>query len=71
MPQKRNPGAMESLRLAATSVLAESQKTLLMAHNTNFGEVSDVRYALKDQVLDRLATRPRGCIARSRPCSTG
>ncbi len=51
MPQKRNPGALESLRLAATSVLAESQKTLLMAHNTNFGEVSDVRYALKDQVL--------------------
>jgi argininosuccinate lyase len=51
MPQKRNPGALESLRLAATSVLAESQKSLLMAHNTNFGEVSDVRYALKDQVL--------------------
>jgi argininosuccinate lyase len=51
MPQKRNPGALESLRLAATSVLAESQKSLLMAHNTNFGEVADVRYALKDQVL--------------------
>lgn len=51
MPQKRNPGVLESLRLAATSVLAESQKSLLMAHNTNFGEVSDVRYALKDQVL--------------------
>jgi argininosuccinate lyase len=51
MPQKRNPGAIESLRRFATSVLAESQKSLLMAHNTNFGEVSDVRYALKDQVL--------------------
>ena len=51
MPQKRNPGAIESLRRLATSVLAESQKSLLMAHNTNFGEVSDVRYALKDQVL--------------------
>ncbi|MBA2353770.1 MAG: argininosuccinate lyase [Acidobacteria bacterium] len=51
MPQKRNPGPIEALRRTATSVLAESQKVLLMAHNTTFGEVSDVRYYLKDQVL--------------------
>jgi argininosuccinate lyase len=51
MPQKRNPGPIESLRRSASSVLAESQKIFLMAHNTTMGEVSDVRYYLKDQVL--------------------
>lgn len=51
MPQKRNPGPIEALRRTASSVLGESQKVLLMAHNTTFGEVSDVRYYLKDQVL--------------------
>lgn len=51
MPQKRNPGALESLRRLATSVLSEAHKSLLMGHNTTFGEVADVRYALKDQVL--------------------
>lgn len=51
MPQKRNPGPIEALRRSASSVLAESQKIFLMAHNTTMGEVSDVRYYLKDQVL--------------------
>jgi argininosuccinate lyase len=52
MPQKRNPGSLEAVRRAATTVLAESQRTLLMAHNTSFGEVTDVRYPLKDLVLE-------------------
>ncbi|MPZ17351.1 MAG: argininosuccinate lyase [Luteitalea sp.] len=52
MPQKRNPGPIESLRRTASSVLARSQKIFLMAHNTTMGEVSDVRYYLKDEILE-------------------
>jgi argininosuccinate lyase len=51
MPQKRNPGPIEALRRMASSVLADSQKIFLMAHNTPMGEVADVRYYLKDQVV--------------------
>ena len=51
MPQKRNPSAVERLRLAASEVVANAAAASLFAHNTPMYEVKDVR---EDHLL-RLA----------------
>jgi argininosuccinate lyase len=51
MPQKRNPSAVERLRLAASEVLANAHASALFAHNTPLYEVKDVR----EDHLERLA----------------
>lgn len=43
MPQKRNPSAMERLRLAASEVAANAQAAAFFVHNTPMYEVKDVR----------------------------
>src|SRR5579872_2943552 len=41
MPQKRNPVALEHVRILASRALGEAQAVLLTAHNTPFGDVND------------------------------
>ncbi len=43
MPQKRNPSAMERLRLAASEVAANAHAAAFFVHNTPMYEVKDVR----------------------------
>ena len=44
MPQKRNPTALERLRLLCSTVIGDAQTTFIMAHNSTTG-MSDYRYA--------------------------
>lgn len=50
MPQKRNPSAVERLRLAASEVVAHAHASALFVHNTPLYEVKDAR----EDHLDRL-----------------
>ena len=43
MPQKRNPSAIERLRLATSETIGQAQTSMLMAHNTPLYESKDVR----------------------------
>ncbi len=43
MPQKRNPSALERLRLSASEVVANAHASALFIHNTPMYEVKDVR----------------------------
>ncbi|MDQ3649316.1 MAG: argininosuccinate lyase [Acidobacteriota bacterium] len=43
MPQKRNPSAIERLRLSASEVVANAHASALFIHNTPMYEVKDVR----------------------------
>jgi argininosuccinate lyase len=43
MPQKRNPSAIERLRLRASEVVANAHASALFVHNTPLYEVKDVR----------------------------
>lgn len=43
MPQKRNPSAVERLRLGASEVVANAHASALFVHNTPMYEVKDVR----------------------------
>ena len=52
MPQKRNPGSIESLRRVSSEVIGRAHILVLNAHNTPFTEVGDVRYALRDRLLE-------------------
>jgi len=41
MPQKRNPVALEHVRVLASRALGEAQAVLTCAHNTPFGDIND------------------------------
>lgn len=41
MPQKRNPVALEHVRILASRALGEAQAVLTCAHNTPFGDIND------------------------------
>ncbi len=43
MPQKRNPSAVERLRVACSEVVGRAHTSALLAHNTPLYEVKDVR----------------------------
>lgn len=51
MPQKRNPGIVERLRMLASGVVGDAQTVLLTAHNTPAGEVGDIRMHLAYRAL--------------------
>lgn len=51
MPQKRNPGPVERLRMLASAVAGDAQTVLLTAHNTPAGEVGDIRMHLVYRAL--------------------
>ena len=41
MPQKRNPVALEHVRVLSSRALGEAQAVLTCAHNTPFGDIND------------------------------
>jgi argininosuccinate lyase len=41
MPQKRNPVALEHVRILASRALGQAQAVLTCAHNTPFGDIND------------------------------
>jgi len=43
MPQKRNPGAVERLRMVSSAVVGDAQTVFVVSHNTPVGDVGDVR----------------------------
>src|ERR1700733_8477680 len=51
MPQKRNPVALEHVRILASRVLAQAQGVYTCAHNTPFGDIVDSEDDLQPQVL--------------------
>ncbi len=50
MPQKRNPGQVERLRILASNVVGDAQTVITTAHNTPGGEVADIRVHLVQRV---------------------
>lgn len=50
MPQKRNPGQAERIRILASGVLGDAQTVLITAHNTPGGEIADIRVHLVQRV---------------------
>lgn len=52
MPQKRSPAVLEKLRSACGGVLGAAQAVPLLAHNTPFGDVADVRGQLLAKALN-------------------
>jgi argininosuccinate lyase len=55
MPQKRNPGVFERLRVAATETMSEAHTAALMVHNTPLYEVRDTRAPLYYKTVEIFA----------------
>jgi argininosuccinate lyase len=59
MPQKRNPVALEHVRILASRALSEAQAVLTCAHNTPFGDVNDSEDDLQPLVFTMFADARR------------
>ena len=59
MPQKRNPVALEHVRILASRALGEGQAVLTCAHNTPFGDVNDSEDDLQPLVFTMFADARR------------
>jgi argininosuccinate lyase len=59
MPQKRNPVALEHVRILASRTLGEAQAVLTCAHNTPFGDVNDSEDDLQPLVFTMFADARR------------
>src|SRR5579864_7339822 len=59
MPQKRNPVALEHVRILASRALGEAQAVLGCAHNTPFGDVNDSEDDLQPLVFTMFADARR------------
>jgi len=59
MPQKRNPVALEHVRILAGRALGEAQAVLTCAHNTPFGDVNDSEDDLQPLVFTMFADARR------------
>ena len=59
MPQKRNPVALEHVRILSSRALGEAQAVLTCAHNTPFGDVNDSEDDLQPLVFTMFADARR------------
>jgi argininosuccinate lyase len=62
MPQKRNPVALEHVRILASRALGEAQAVLTCAHNTPFGDVNDSEDDLQPLVFTMFADARRALL---------
>jgi argininosuccinate lyase len=62
MPQKRNPVALEHVRILASRALGEAQAVLTCAHNTPFGDVNDSEDDLQPLVFTMFADARRSLL---------
>jgi argininosuccinate lyase len=65
MPQKRNPKVLEQLRNVSSRVVGAAGKVALVAHNTPFGDIADVRGVALTEALEvaDLATKMYAALA--------
>src|SRR4029079_15007877 len=59
MPQKRNPVALEHVRIMSSRALGEAQAVLTCAHNTPFGDINDSEDDLQPLVFTMFADARR------------
>jgi len=59
MPQKRNPVALEHVRILASKTLAQAQGIFTAAHNTPFGDIVDSEDDLQPLVFSMTADASR------------
>ncbi len=52
MPQKRNPSVLEALRSVSSRVVGAAGKVTMVAHNTPFGDIADVRGIALTEALE-------------------
>jgi argininosuccinate lyase len=65
MPQKRNPVALEHVRILASKALGQATGVFISAHNTPFGDINDVEDDLQPLIANTLrdATRSLSLFA--------
>jgi argininosuccinate lyase len=66
MPQKRNPVALEHVRIQLSKAFGQAQAVMITAHNTPFGDINDARRAVRllagamdAVVIDKAALRAK------------
>jgi argininosuccinate lyase len=62
MPQKRNPVALEHVRILASRALGEAQAVLTCAHNTPFGDINDSEDDLQPLVSGMFSGASRALL---------
>ncbi len=59
MPQKRNPVALEHVRILASKALGQATGVFISAHNTPFGDINDVEDDLQPLIANTLRDAAR------------
>jgi argininosuccinate lyase len=72
MPQKRNPVALEHIRVLASKALGQATGVFISAHNTPFGDINDVEDDLQPLIVNTLrdATRSLSLFAAALSTAT-
>ena len=72
MPQKRNPVALEHIRILASKALGQATGVFISAHNTPFGDINDVEDDLQPLIANTLrdATRSLSLFAAALSTAT-
>ncbi len=72
MPQKRNPVALEHVRILASKALGQATAVFISAHNTPFGDVNDVEDSLQPLIANTIrdATRALSLFAAALSTAT-
>ena len=72
MPQKRNPVALEHIRILASKVLGQATGVFISVHNTPFGDINDVEDDLQPLIVNTLrdATRSLSLFAAALSTAT-
>ncbi len=72
MPQKRNPVALEHVRILASKALGQATGVFISAHNTPFGDINDVEDDLQPLIINTLrdATRSLSLFAAALSTAT-
>jgi len=72
MPQKRNPVALEHVRILASKALGQATAVFISAHNTPFGDINDVEDDLQPLIANTLrdATRSLSLFAAALSTAT-
>ena len=72
MPQKRNPVALEHIRILASKALGQATGVFISAHNTPFGDINDVEDDLQPLIVNTLrdATRSLSLFAAALSTAT-
>jgi argininosuccinate lyase len=70
MPQKRNPVALEHVRILASKALGQATGVFISAHNTPFGDINDVEDDLQPLIANTMRDATRSLSLFSAALST-